>query len=75
MVYLKSFLAGVVALVSVLFLGIVVFIGWGFWISHRSSNQVTDGVVAYDVSRPWIGIPLLIVAGLRRAQKANRLSG
>jgi cbb3-type cytochrome oxidase subunit 3 len=85
MVYLKSFLAGVGALVLVLFLCIVGFIGWGFWISHRSSNQVNEGVIAYDVGRPWIGIPLLIVAGLiflagfywefRRAKRADRLSG
>jgi heme/copper-type cytochrome/quinol oxidase subunit 2 len=85
MVYLKSFLVGVVALVSVLFLGIVGFIGWGVWISHRSSNQGSVGTVSYDVSSPWIGIPLLIVTGLiflagfswefRRATRANRPSG
>ena len=84
MVYLKSFLAGVVALVLVLFLCIVGFIGWVFWIRHRSSNPVTEGLVAYDVSHPWIGVPLLIVAGLtfvagfswefRRATRANRPS-
>jgi hypothetical protein len=85
MVYLKSFLVGVVALVSVLFLGIVGFIGWGLSISHRSSNQGSVGAVSYDVSSPWIGIPLLIVTGLiflagfswefRRATRANRPSG
>ena len=72
MVYLKSFLVGV--LVSVLFLGIVGFITWGLWISHRSSA----GTVFIHVS---IGIPLLIVTGLiflagfswefRRATRAN----
>jgi hypothetical protein len=82
MVYLKSFLAGVVALVLVLFLCIVGFIGWGFWISHRSSNHGPGGTVSYDVSR--IGIPLLMVAGLiflagfywefRRATRDNRPS-
>jgi hypothetical protein len=83
MVYLKSFFAGVVALVLVLILCIVGFIGWGSWISATSSNQGSLGLVSYDVSR--IGIPLLIVAALiflagfywefRRATRGNRLSG
>jgi hypothetical protein len=73
------------ALASVLFLAIVGFIGWGWWIDARSSDQGSVGHISYDVSRPWIGIPLLIVAGLiflagfywdfRRATRANRLSG
>jgi hypothetical protein len=81
MVYLKSSLVGVAALVSGLFLGVVGFIAWALWISPRSS---TEGVVAYDVTSPWIGIPLMVVAGLtflagfswefRRAKRANRLS-
>jgi hypothetical protein len=81
MLYLKSFLVGVAALVSGLFLGVVGSIAWALWISPRSS---TEGVVAYDVTSPWIGIPLLIVAGLiflagfswefRRATRASRPS-
>ena len=59
MVYLKSFLVGV--LVAVLFLGIVGFITWGLWISYRSSNQGSVGTVFIHVS---IGIPLLIATGL-----------
>ena len=76
MVYLKSFLVG--ALVSVLFLGIVGFITWGLWISHRSSNPGSVGTVFIHVR---IGIPLLIVTGLiflagfswefQRATRAN----
>ena len=82
MVYLKSFLVGVAALVLVLFLSIVGFIVWGLWISPRPSNQGSVGTVSYDVSSPWIGIPLLIVVALiflagfswefRRATRAKR---
>jgi hypothetical protein len=83
MVYLKSFLAGVAALLAVLLLAAGGFIGWGWWrINHRSANEGGMGAVGYDVSSPWIGIPLLIVIGLtfsvgfywefRRAKRANR---
>lgn len=83
MVYFKSFLAGMAALLAVLLLAAVGFIGRGWWwTSHRSANGGGVGVVSYDVSSPWIGIPLLIVIGLiflagfywefRRAKRANR---
>lgn len=82
MVYLKSFLAGVAALLAVLLLTAVGFIVWGWWISHRAANEGGVGAVGYDVSSPWIGIPVLTVIGLifsagfywefRRAKRANR---
>lgn len=59
MVYVKSFLAGIVALVSVLFLAIIAFIGWGLWMRNQSS---TVGPVSYDVTRSWIATPILIAA-------------
>jgi hypothetical protein len=84
MVYLKSFLTGVAALVAVVLLTALGFVGWGLWISQRSANDGSLPPVGYDISSPWIGIPLLIVTGLifaagfywefRRAKRAKSLS-
>jgi hypothetical protein len=59
MVYLKSFLAGVLALVSALLLSIAGLLGWALWMSHTSSNEGSVGAVGYDISSPWVGIPRL----------------
>ena len=64
MVYLKSFIAGIVAVLGVLFLCIVALIGWGVWISHRSYNEGSVGAVGYDIKSPWIGILILVVVAL-----------
>jgi uncharacterized membrane protein len=64
MVYLKSFLAGILALVSALLLCIAGLIGWALWMSHTSSNEGSVGAVGYDITSPWIGIPLLTVTAL-----------
>jgi uncharacterized membrane protein len=64
MVCLKSFIAGLVAVVAALFLCIVGLIGWALWMSHRYSNEGSVGAVGYDISRPWIGGPILMVAAL-----------
>lgn len=64
MVYLKSFLAGIAAIVIALFLCVVGLIGWALWRSHASANEGSVGAVGYDISSPWIGIPLLSVIAL-----------
>jgi len=73
----------VVTLLAVLLLTAAGFIarGW-WWISNRAANEGGMGSVGYDVSRPWIGFPVLTIIGLifsagfywefRRAKRANR---
>jgi hypothetical protein len=64
MVYLRSFLAGVVAVVSALLLCIAGLIGRTLWMNHTSSGEGPGGAVGYDITSPWIGIPLLTVTAM-----------
>lgn len=83
MIYLRSLLAGLVALVSVVLLGIIVLIGWAMWTTHWFSDHGSGETVSYDIARPWIGIPLVMVVLLsflagfcwefRRARRAHQV--
>ena len=55
MVYLKSFIAGVLTLVSALLLCIAGLIGRALWLSHTSSNEGSVGAVGYDITSHRLG--------------------
>jgi hypothetical protein len=60
MVFLKSILAGVVALVVGLLVAVGSFVVWGWWVTHRFSKE-GGGIFAatFASGSPWM---LLIVA-------------
>jgi len=83
MIYLKSIIAGVGAVVLTVLLATLGFVVWGWWwVSQRASSAAGVGAVSYDVNSPWIGIPIVMVVmaafavgfswEFRRATRASR---
>jgi uncharacterized membrane protein len=77
MVFLKSILAGLVAVLAVVFVTVLGFAAWGWWMAHRLEQAQGGGIGAY-VNTPWIPVPIIaavvFVAGFwwefRRAKRA-----
>ena len=82
MVYLKSIVAGLIAVIGTLVLAVIGFIVWGLWMSQRYPNGAGASAVSYDIRA--LVIPLVIIVGLifasgfwwqfRRAKRAERTS-
>lgn len=78
MVFLKSILAGLVAVLAVVLLTVVGFAAWDWWVAHRLEQAQDGGIGAYVVNTPWIPVPIIaavvFVAGFwwefRRAKRA-----
>jgi uncharacterized membrane protein len=78
MVLLKSILAGLVAVLAVVFLTALGFAAWDWWVADRLEQAQGGGIGAYVVNTPWIPVPiiaaLVFVAGFwwefRRAKRA-----
>lgn len=79
MVFLKSILAGFLAVLAVVLLTVVAFAAWDWWVAHRleqAQGEVIGAIVG--VSTPWIPLPIIaaivFVAGFwwefRRAKRA-----
>ena len=82
MVYLKSIVTGLIAVIGTLVLAVIGFIVWGLWMSQRYPNGTGASAVSYDIRA--LVIPLVIIVGLifasgfwwqfRRAKGAERTS-
>ena len=82
MVYLKSIVAGLIAVIGTLVVAVIGFIVWGLWMSQRHPNGAGLSAVSYDIRA--LVIPLVIIVGLifasgfwwqfRRAKRAERTS-
>jgi uncharacterized membrane protein len=78
MVFLKSILAGLVAVLAVVLLTVVGFAAWGWWVAHSLEQAQGGGIGAYVVNTPWIPVPIIaavvFVVGFwwefRRAKRA-----
>ena len=62
MVYLKSILAGLVAVIGTMVLAVIGFVVLGWWTSQRHSKAAGEGVVAYDIR--VLVMPVAIIVGL-----------
>ena len=63
MVYLKSILAGLAAVVGVVLMGVLSLVGWAWWMTQRVAQPEGPGAVAYEVNSAWIIFPAPIIAG------------
>ena len=78
MVFLKSILAGLVAVLAVVLLMLLGFAAWDWWVVHRLEQAQGAGIGAYVVETPWIPVPVIaaVVFGagfwskFRRAKRA-----
>jgi hypothetical protein len=52
MVYLKSIVAGLIAVIGTLVLSVIGFIVWGLWMSQRYPNAAGASAVSYDIRAP-----------------------
>jgi len=64
MIYLKSVLAGVAAVIAALVLTAAAFAAWGWWTVHRAAQEAGAGVGAVEVNTPWIVIPAPILVAV-----------
>lgn len=62
MVFLKSILAGLIAVIGTLFLAVIGFVVWGLSRSQRHPDGVGASTVSYDIR--VIVIPLVSIVGL-----------
>lgn len=62
MVYLKSILAGLTAVIGAMILAVIGFIVSGLWMSQRHPNGVGARAVSYDIS--VLAFPLVMIVGL-----------
>jgi uncharacterized membrane protein len=87
MVFVKSILAGVVALAACVLVAVATFAGWGWWVIYWSREGGSVGFVSFSFNSPWIALsifPILIVAAVvflagfywkfRRLTTSNRRS-
>ena len=78
MVYLKSILAGFVAVLAVVLLTVLGFAAWGWWWVAHGLEQAQGGGIGAYVNTRWIPVPIIaavvFVAGFwwefRRAKGA-----
>jgi hypothetical protein len=53
MVFVKSILAGVVALAACVLVAVATFVGWGWWVIYRSSREGgAVGLLSFSINSP-----------------------